>query len=152
MLTKSTFAIDFDTKDLERGYEGMRNDIIYRGLPDSVLELFDLAWADFMSLKFSFDGATFFPEKAYGIWEWQSFIHDWYNGIGFVGYYVDAVFKDLMKACKFHPLQYYPRSFMMGAFTWINILRHKYYLRDLRKMDDNSEIYLLSERVRKDLK
>ncbi|BBI90654.1 hypothetical protein HYO65_gp262 [Tenacibaculum phage PTm1] len=148
-MLKGKFAKDFSIDELHYALDAMANDIKRKGLGYDVERLFEMAFNDFMKGKFSFDGATFFPERAYDIWEWQSFIHDWYNGIGYVSYFVDSVFKKLMRMSNMHPMQYYGRSCVMFLFTWVNIIRHKYFLKDLKKFDKDSPIYKLSKKILK---
>lgn len=125
---RSKYYSDFTPEEIEAGFNFMLYDEIYAcgnisyGHP--LLALFLSAWHDFESGKFSIDGATFMRERSELLFEVRSFIHDWRNESGFVGYAVDAEMICIMKL-----LNYSQKSiritYILTRFTPLNVLRHK---------------------------
>ena len=83
-----------------------------------------LAWSDFVNGKFSYDGATFVIEVNNNFWEVAAFIHDWLNGVGYVGKDIDVYFIDIMRALNYSSNRIFERSKWM-QWTFINIFWHK---------------------------
>ncbi len=131
-MFNSKYHIEFSNTELKTGYDFMLNEILNTNSHDQLLLLFQLAWNDFLCGKFSYDGATFVKERNIKtLFELPAFIHDWRNYNGYVGKNIDYEMFSVMIL-----LRYPPKYFVVRArwtfFTWINILRHKYILRDLK--------------------
>ena len=132
--------IDYRNKLMKVSYEN----VIKGNVPQSFIDLvnaleveklkdlFFSAWDDFKAGKFSYDGATFVKERSeFTIFEVAGFIHDWRNCNGYVGLKIDNEMFSIMSY-----LCYAPHHFKVRArwtfLTWLNWLRHKYYLKDLQ--------------------
>lgn len=85
---------------------------------------FQCAWKDFRNGKFSYDGATFVIENNNNFWEVAAFIHDWLNGLGYVGKDIDIYFIKIMIALNYSSNRIFERCKWM-QWTFINVFWHK---------------------------
>ena len=85
---------------------------------------FKLAWKDYESGLFSYDGATFVKEVYNDYWEVASFIHDWLNVTGYIGKDIDLYFIKIMIHLQYPERRIYERCKWM-QLTFINVLRHR---------------------------
>lgn len=90
---------------------------------------FKLAWIDYKAGKFKYDGATFVSELNNEFWELAAFIHDWLNGIGYVGAAVDLYFIKIMIVLNY-PESMIIERYKLMRFTFVNVFIHKYIKRD----------------------
>lgn len=145
-MTKDRFYKDFTPEELEIGYAYMMAELEH--LPEShfLRILFNIVWRDFQDNKFKYDGATFVKERGKAtIFEVASIIHDWLNSLGYVGRKVDDMFIDIMITLNYPKELIIKRYFLMRMFTWVNVLRHKYILKDYKKELPNYYCYTLPE-------
>ncbi len=132
-MTKNKYYIEFSEAEINEGYNFMLAELINADASAKLHDLHTLAWQDFINGKFSYDGATFVQERSeFTLFEVPAFIHDWRNANGYVGLKFDKEMFSIMAY-----LNYSPHHFIVRArwtfFTWLNWLRHKYYLKDLKK-------------------
>jgi len=133
-MTKNRFYTDFSYTEIETGYQYMMSELRGLDFNHPIRTLFMLAWEDFKNNKFSYDGATFVKERTIEtIFEIASFIHDWLNSLGYVGKKIDDLFIDIMITLNYEFSLIFERYLLMRCFTWVNVLRHKYILKDLKK-------------------
>lgn len=109
---------------LQYGYRSMALEV--REAPQWLVLLFEKVWDEFKKGKFSYDGATFVKERYNDtVFEVASFIHDWFNHIGYVGKNVDKLFIIIMEELNYPSSKIRIRKFLMN-FTFLNVLRHKF--------------------------
>lgn len=133
-MTKNRFYTDFSYTEIETGHQYMMSELRGLDFKHPIRTLFMLAWEDFKNNKFSYDGATFVRERSdETIFELASFIHDWMNSKGYVGKKIDDMFIDIMITLNYPKELIIKRYFLMRMFTWVNVLRHKYILKDYKK-------------------
>jgi hypothetical protein len=87
-------------------------------------QAFYFAWSDFKQGKFEYDGATFVIEVNNNFWEVAAFIHDWLNGIGYVGKAIDLYFIKIMIALNYSENRIFERCKWM-QWTFLNVFWHK---------------------------
>ena len=131
-LLNSKYYIQFSAQEIKNGYKFMFSELVNQKTNQNLINVFFLAWEDFKAGKFAYDGATFVNERCKTtLFEVPAFIHDWRNANGYVGKKIDNEMFSIMTY-----LNYNPHHFIVRArwvfFTWINVLRHKYYLKDLK--------------------
>lgn len=131
-MVKGKYYKYFSNEELEYGFNFMLDELVKAKASQELKDLLFLAWDDFKAGKFKYDGATFVKERSeFTIFEVPAFIHDWRNNNGYVGLTIDDELFSIMSY-----LCYPPHHFLVRArwtfFTWLNWLRHKYYLKDLK--------------------
>lgn len=132
MLTKSKYHKEYTKHQIDYGYHYMLIELADANAPVWLCELFKLAWEDFESNKFSYDGATFVKERSEKtLFEVASFIHDWLNALGYVSYAVDDLFLEIMRILNYPKRKLIVR-WWLTRLTFLNKLRHKYYLKDYK--------------------
>ena len=133
-MTKDRFYKDFTYQEISDGYSYMLSELEHLPKNHFLIRLFNIVWQDFKDNKFSYDGATFVRERCNEtIFELSSFIHDWLNSMGYVGKKIDDMFIDIMITLNYAKELIIKRYFLMRMFTWVNVLRHKYILKDYKK-------------------
>jgi len=133
-MTKNRFYTDFRYTEIETGYQYMMSELRGLDFKHPIRTLFMLAWEDFKNNKFSYDGATFVKERTIEtIFEIASFIHDWRNSLGFVSKEVNQEFIAIMICLNYKKELIKERYLLLYFFGWVNVLRHKYILKDLKK-------------------
>jgi len=70
----------------------------------------------------SYDGPTF-SKAPRGFWEVASFIHDWRNSMGYVGYYIDDEMFAIMIYLNY-PLFSIRQRYILTRFTFLNMFRY----------------------------
>lgn len=101
---------------------------------------FKLAWQSFKKDGWKYDGATFVREHNNNFWEVAAFIHDWLNGVGYVGTKPDLYFIKIMKYLDYSENFIFERSKWM-QWTNINYLWH--WLRMKSPKNDLPEILII---------
>lgn len=133
-MTKNRFYIEFTYWEISDGYSYMLSELDILSENHVLRRLFNIVWRDFKDEKFKYDGATFVRERSdETIFELASFIHDWLNSNGYVGKKIDDMFIDIMITLNYPKELIIKRYFLMRMFTWVNVLRHKYILKDYKK-------------------
>lgn len=133
-MKKDRFYKDFTYEEISNGYSYMSSELKHLPKNHFLIVLFDIVWKDFKENKFKYDGATFVRERSnQTIFEFASFVHDWLNSLGYVGKKVDDLFIDIMITLNYEFSLIFERYLLMRCFTWVNVLRHKYILKDLKK-------------------
>lgn len=133
-MTKNRFYKDFTIEEISFGLNFMMSEMSVLTLNHPLIKLRKKAWQDFKDNKFSYDGATFVRERSdETIFELASFMHDWLNSKGYVGKKIDDMFIDIMITLNYPKELIIKRYFLMRMFTWVNVLRHKYILKDYKK-------------------
>lgn len=123
-MAKNKYYREFTYSEIRIGFNSMLKEISNK--PKWIKFLLFKAWKDFQKGKFSYDGATFVPERFNNtLFEVASFIHDWLNGIGYVGKNVDKLFVIIMNQLQYKKSHIKLRKCLM-IFTPLNVLRHKY--------------------------
>lgn len=123
-MRKNKFYNDFSTEELKQAYESMHAEMNGLDFKHPIRELFTFAWEDFKAGKFSYDGPTFVRSRFKSRWELASFIHDWRNSNGNVGYQIDNEFFSLMIALNY-PIELFPKRYLLTRLTIFNVWRHK---------------------------
>ncbi len=130
---RNKFYNDFKYSEIHLGLSYMRSELAHLDNDDTLIKLFELAWLSFVNGDFSYDGATFVKERnSETVFEVASFIHDFRNSLGYVSKEIDKEFVSIMIVLNYDINLILERYFFMAAFTWLNVLRHKYWLKDLR--------------------
>ena len=133
-MTKNRFYNEFTYQEINFGNNYMMSEMMNLDFMHPIRSLHLMAWRDFKDNKFSYDGATFVRERSdETIFELASFIHDWMNSKGYVGKKIDDMFIDIMITLNYPKELIIKRYFLMRMFTWVNVLRHKYILKDYKK-------------------
>lgn len=133
-MTKNRFYSEFTYQEINYGNNFMMSEMMNLDFMHPVRSLHMKAWQHFKDNKFSYDGATFVRERSNEtIFELASFIHDWLNSNGYVGKKIDDMFIDIMITLNYPRELIIKRYFLMRMFTWVNVLRHKYILKDYNK-------------------
>jgi hypothetical protein len=100
------------------------------GVHHPISLLLETAIWDYKKGKWKYDGPTF--SKIYkDFWEVPSFIHDWRNSMGYVGYKVDTEMFSIMILLNY-PMKYISQRYLLTRFTFVNIFI-KYITRRLKK-------------------
>ena len=127
-MTKSKTYNQFTQEELDRGYLSMKLEL--QNAPKWLVAFFDKAWSDFKQNKWSYDGATFVPERyKTTLFEVAAFLHDYLNIMGIVSYQADAFMFRVMKLLNYD-FKYFVWRWVLTRLTFLNIIRHKYYLKD----------------------
>lgn len=84
--------------------------------------LFQEALWDYKIGKWKYDGPTF-SKAPKGFWEVASFIHDWRNSMGYVGYYIDDEMFAIMIYLNY-PLFSIRQRYLLTRLTFLNMFRH----------------------------
>lgn len=127
---KDKYYNHYTKEEIRIGYVSMKKEL--ETAPEWLCVLFDRVWKDFEDGKFKYDGATGVPERfKKTVFEVASIIHDWLNANGIVSYVADALMLDIMKVLKYSKSMIFQR-WVLTRLTFINILRHKYYLKDYK--------------------
>lgn len=144
-MAKDRFYNQFTYQEINYGHHFMMSEMRDLDFKHPIRSLFMRAWDDFKDNKFSYDGATFVKERSSEtIFELASFIHDWMNSLGFVGKNIDNMFIDIMITLNYDFSLIIKRYYLMRMFTWVNVLRHKYVLKNYRN-ESHSFYYSLPE-------
>jgi len=77
---------------------------------------------DYKISLWSYDGPTF-SKAPKGFWEVASFIHDWRNSMGYVGYYIDDEMFAIMIYLNY-PLFSIRQRYLLTRFTFLNMFRY----------------------------
>jgi hypothetical protein len=132
-MLKGRYIHEFTAQEIKEGYNFMESELLTSKATTNLKMLFAIAWGDFKAGKFKYDGATFVKERSERtIFEVPAFIHDWRNTSGYVGLRIDDEMFSIMSFLAYPPHHFITRA-RWTFFTWINWLRHKYYLKDLKK-------------------
>jgi len=127
-MTKSRKYHQFTYSEIDFGYLSMRAELEHA--PKWLRAFFNKAWRDFKQNKWSYDGATFVPERyKKTLFEVAAFLHDYLNSLGIVSYQADAFMFRVMKLLKYS-FKHFVYRWILTRLTFLNILRHKYYLKD----------------------
>ena len=94
------------------------------------------AIADYESVKFSYDGATFVRERSKSLFEVAAFIHDWRNSMGYVSYAIDNEMFDIMITLQYRSELIFSR-YILTRLTFINVIRHKLRKTFVASVPDN---------------
>lgn len=126
-MTKNKYFLDFTNDEIRKGLASMKREIaMFHGKDKELINvLFARAWRSFINNEWSYDGATFVPERYTSeIFELAAFIHDWRNSMGYVGSWVDNEFIDIMIATNY-PFRLIKKRYILMRFTFVNVLIHK---------------------------
>ena len=125
MIKKNKFYTDFSNAELKVGIKSMENELRAGNAPNWLCFLFDKAWDSFKRGEFSYDGATFVPERYKStLFEVAAFIHDWLNSMGIVSYKADALMFKIMRILSYQRKHFVYR-WVWTRLTFINIIRHR---------------------------
>lgn len=117
------FYTDFTKSEIIIGKASMSKELV--DAPKWLCNLFVKAWSDFEQGKFSYDGATFVKERYENtLFEVASFIHDWLNALGFVGFAVDYLFVEIMYLLGYDEELINARTKFL-KYTVFNVIRRK---------------------------
>lgn len=131
-MTPNKYYKDYTEIELLHGYNSMVRELDLLKENHLLFEVFNEAWSKFCNNKWSFDGATFVNEKTNNtLFEVAAFLHDYRNSMGYVGYYIDNEMFTVMILLnyKFNDIL---KRYFFTRITFINILRHKYLLKDYK--------------------
>lgn len=123
-MRKNKWYKDFSAEELKQAYEFMHTEMNGLDFKHPIRTLFMHAWEDFKFLKFSYDGPTFVRSRFKSRWELASFIHDWRNSNGNVGYQIDNEFFSVMIALNY-PIELFPKRYLLTRLTIFNVWRHR---------------------------
>lgn len=123
-MRKNKFYSDFSEAELKAGFEMMHKEMNGLDFKHPIRTLFLHAWEDFKAVKFSYDGPTFVRSRFKKRWEIASFIHDWRNSNGNVGYQVDEEFFSIMIVLNY-PIKLIIERWLLTRLTFLNVWRHK---------------------------
>jgi len=127
---ESKYYKEFTEEEIKVGFDSMHSEILEKDT--WINKLLYLALNDFIEGNFSYDGATFVKERySHTIFEVAAFVHDWLNSLGYVGYSIDVVMFEIMKQLNYEKSLIRVRK-IWTILTFINVLRHKYYLKDYK--------------------
>lgn len=140
---KNKYYKDYTSKEIKKGYDFIQWELSYYNCPFFIKKIILKSWRRFKNNEFSFDGATFVKERSSfnkktpyhlrgTIFESASLVHDDFNSQGKIGFWVDAIFLGIMIFMSYKKSQIIKRTFLMFIGTWINVLRHKFYLKDYK--------------------
>ena len=122
-MRKNKFYSDFTEEEIKAGFELMHNEMNGLDFKHPIRTLFLQACEDFKAGKFSYDGPTFVRSRFKSRWELASFIHDWRNSNGNVGYEIDNEFFSIMIALNY-PIELFPKRYLLTRLTIFNVWRH----------------------------
>lgn len=122
-MRKNKWYKDFSPEELKKAYESMQKEMNGLDLNHPIRTLFMYAWEDFKAGKFSYDGPTFVRSRFKSRWELASFIHDWRNSMGNVGYQVDEEFFSVMITLNY-PIRFIWKRWILTRLTIFNVWRH----------------------------
>lgn len=120
-------------------------------LPDDhrLVPLVHLAWDNYVSGKFSYDGATFARNRFKNTpMEAAALIHDWRNSQGFVSYQIDDEMLSIMVELKY-PIGLIKERMLLTRLTFLNIIRH-WFLRSLKFTKPQIYQYEANQRLYKE--
>lgn len=123
-MRKNKFYSDFTETELIAGFNMMNAEMNGLFFIHPIRTLFFHAWEDFKAGKFSYDGPTFVRSKFKSRWELASFIHDWRNANGNVGYQIDEEFFSVMITLNY-PIHLIIDRWFFTRFTFLNVWRHR---------------------------
>ena len=123
-MRKNKWYKDFSPEELNQAYWSMNKEMNGMDFKHPIRTLFMYAWEDFKAGKFSYDGPTFVRSRFKSRWELASFIHDWRNANGNVGYQIDDEFFSVMIALNY-PLKLIIERWFLTRFTFTNVWRHR---------------------------
>lgn len=123
-MRKNKFFSDFTEAELKSGLESMHSEMNGLDFKHPIRTLFMYAWEDFKAGKFSYDGPTFVRSRFKSRWELASFIHDWRNANGNVGYQIDEEFFSVMITLNY-PIHLIIERWFFTRFTFLNVWRHR---------------------------
>lgn len=125
---KNKYFKDYTDKELAIGLASLRTEIY--NAPSWVINVFEKAWNSFIQNEFSYDGATFVRERySFTIFEVAAFVHDWLNSKGYVGKNTDKLMFMIMEELDYPNDTFIWRK-LYTMLTFLNVIRHKYFLKD----------------------
>ena len=122
-MRKNKWYKDFSPEELNQAYWSMNREMNGLDFKHPIRTLFMYAWEDFKAGKFSYDGPTFVRSRFKSRWELASFIHDWRNANGNVGYQVDEEFFSIMITLNYS-IHLIIERWLLTRFTFLNRWRH----------------------------
>lgn len=122
-MRKNKWYKDFSPEELNQAYWSMNREMNGLDFKHPIRTLFMYAWEDFKAGKFSYDGPTFVRSRFKSIWELASFIHDWRNSMGNVGYQVDEEFFSIMITLNYS-IHLIIERWLLTRLTFLNVWRH----------------------------
>lgn len=122
-MRKNKWYKDFSPEELNQAHWSMNKEMNGMDFKHPIRTLFMYAWEDFKAGKFSYDGPTFVRSRFKSRWELASFIHDWRNANGNVGYQIDNEFFSVMITLNY-PIHLIIDRWLLTRFTFLNRLRH----------------------------
>lgn len=140
---KNKFIQDFSENEIKLGIEFIYWELEYYNAPLFIRGIVISSLENFKKGKFSYDGATFVKERSSidnntpkhlkrTVFESASLVHDEDNANGNIGFWVDAKFLAIMIFLQYPKKEIIKRTFLMFVGTWINVLRHKFILKDYK--------------------
>ncbi len=123
-MRKNKFHSDFTEAEIKAGLDLMHKEMNGLDFKHPIRTLFMYAWEDFKAGKFSYDGPTFVRSRFKSRWELASFIHDWRNSMGNVGYQVDEEFFSVMITLNY-PIRFIWKRWLLTRLTIFNVWRHR---------------------------
>ncbi len=123
-MRKNVFHRDLRKFDIEVGRKLMESEMHGMDFKHPIRSLFMHAWIDFENNQFSYDGPTFVRSRFKNRFELASFIHDWRNSNGYVGYAIDKEFLEIMIALNY-PLKLIIQRWLFTRLTFANIIIHR---------------------------
>lgn len=140
---KNKFAKDFSKEEIDKGFEFINWELNYYNAPNFIRHIVLDTFSNFKKGKFPYDGATFVSERSCfdkntpielqkTPFESASLVHDEDNHKGIVGFWVDARFLAIMIFLQYRKKEIFKRTFLMFVGTWINVLRHKFIVKDYK--------------------
>jgi hypothetical protein len=123
-MRKNKFYSDFTEEEIEKAFHLMKFEMQHLDVGHYIGIIFNRAWDDFLAGKFSYDGPTFVRSRFKTRWELASFIHDWRNSNGNVGYEIDNEFFSIMIALNY-PIELFPKRYLLTRLTIFNVWRHR---------------------------
>lgn len=107
------------------GLQSMRSEV--EDAPFFIKELLEEFISSYMRDEFRYDGATLVPERYKNTrFEVASFIHDGFNGLGYLGDNVDYIFDMSMRLLGYNRFTRVCRMKLLTLGTPLNIIRRKY--------------------------
>ena len=122
-MRKNKFYSDFTEEEIEKAFHLMKFEMQHLDVGHYIGIIFNRAWDDFLAGKFSYDGPTFVRSRYKSRWELASFIHDWRNSNGNVGYEIDNEFFSIMIVLNY-PIDLIIQRWLFTRFTFLNVWRH----------------------------
>ncbi|MFD2566067.1 hypothetical protein ACFSRZ_01710 [Pseudotenacibaculum haliotis] len=124
-MKKDKYFTGFSKQELNKGLTSLRDELLNNDAPDWLYDLLDKAITSFKANEFSYDGATFVPERSKEtIFEVAAFIHDYLNSKGIVSYKADSLMFRIMRLLNYNRKHFIYR-WLFTRLTFLNIIRHK---------------------------